>query len=253
MDNVNAAAPLFDLAREGVEKRHDAGGALFYFYPDANTFVISCSGLVPENQIIYAMENSSARYNHNKLFLCDRHSAWYYKGIEGITSSFDETVDFVAAMMARYPSASTCAIGTSAGGYLALALAARLGLDRALAFSPQTTLEPAGLAAVGEDRWSANMSIINAIGTPYDIRDLIGSSKRGKYFVVYPSADRRDALHAQRLAGLDRVFLYEFATDDHNVAAALFAAKLFHPCLDAVIYDPEAGLDQTLRRLLEAR
>ena len=44
-------------------------------------------------------------------------------------------------------------VGVSAGGEAALAFGSLLGADAVLAFGPQTTIDPVGLAAIGDDRW----------------------------------------------------------------------------------------------------
>lgn len=92
--DIRQRASALYLAAQRAGKE-DGRGALLDINMTSDTLVISCSGIVPGNNIIYAMENSSKDIATTKLFLCDNKSLWYYQGIEGLSSNFNETIDLV--------------------------------------------------------------------------------------------------------------------------------------------------------------
>jgi predicted esterase YcpF (UPF0227 family) len=250
------AETLYRQAQTG--QRVDANGILLELSPDSDVLLISCSGIVPR-KIVYAMENSARSFATSKMFICDRRNLWYYSGIEGLTKGFSGTIDLVRLLISQIKPRLTCAVGTSAGGYMALALAARLGLDRALAFSPQTILTPDWLTAHQDTRWEYNMSIIQsrlAPRTPFDIAELIKArtintaGKRTEFFIVYPGDDVFDAQHATRLEGFSQVHTYRIDGGDHNVSAELNRRGKLAPLLDTFISHPGPGLPSQFLQII---
>jgi hypothetical protein len=242
-----SAIGIFHDARK--HGRNDAGGVLLDLNESSGTLVISCSGIVP-SRIIYAMEHSSNSINTNRLFICDAKSLWYYEGIEGLSTSFDETVDLVGAIVELVKPAVTCSIGTSGGGYMALALAALLGFDRSLAFSPQTNIGAKWRAENGDPRWADNMSAIHdhlAPHEPYDIREMIqrrmAKSPDGPavFHVICPSSDALDLAHATRLEHVPGVKVYRVNSSAHNVSEDLHRKDKLTPILEGFIHSD--GMD----------
>jgi hypothetical protein len=247
------------LAAQTTGKK-DADGILLDISERSDTLAISCSGIVP-NKVIYAMAHSSNKIPALKLFICDHRSLWFYKGIEGLTKSFDETVCLVNAFMGIMKPRTTCAFGTSGGGYMALALAAKLGLDRALAFSPQTNISAKWRFENNDTRWQNNMSIIHehiAPRDPYDIIDLMQNravkvlGKQTEFHVVYSANDALDLAQAVRLKGLSRVKTYRLDSDEHNTSAELSRRGRLLPVLGTFIQSNGVNLDMELDSLLES-
>jgi hypothetical protein len=227
-------------------------GVLLEINPDSDILVLSCSGIVPNDKIIYAMENSTKSINTNKLFICDKRSLWYYSGIEGLSSSFDDTVRMVSAIVSALKPARTCAIGTSGGGYMALALTSLLGLDRALAMSPQTFIGKRERAKFSDARWPSHMEAINKVARPYEIKRLVLRSKTSNFNVIYPRSDALDVLHAQRLLGLPNAELFGVNSSDHNVAAYLQGINVLQPCIDLFVASEDAKVAANLKDCLGA-
>lgn len=213
------------IADEALQKGEaNANGVMLQTQQDSELLVISCSGIVP-GQVIYAMENTTSVIPTNKLFICDRSSLWYYQGIPGLTTDFRSTVSLVRDIVAALAPKRVCTVGTSGGGYMALALGSLLGVDRILAMAPQTSLAPEWRAANGDMRWADNMEQIQRVagaGGVFDIVPLLGeNTAKTVCHVIYARGDALDRLHAMRIAGCAGVHVYELDTDDHNVAAAL--------------------------------
>jgi hypothetical protein len=236
----------------------DSRGVLLDLNPHSDFLVISCSGIVP-GKVIYAMENSSRQMTTNKIFICDSKSLWYYSGIEGLTQTFDETTDLIKMLIDFIKPNVTCAIGTSGGGYMSLALGAKLGLDRSLALSPQTNISAEWRSAHNDTRWADNMSIIHerlAPQKPFDIVDLIKdriadvTGKRTEFHVIYPSADALDMKHATRLEGVSQVETYSLDGAQHNISAELRRRGKLSCLLDTFIHHNGTGLSLSLNRII---
>jgi len=231
---MNKKIQILDFASKEMGKK-DFQGILLEIAPQNDKLVIACSGIVPANTIKYSLENTTTHGKHSKIFICDKNSYWYYDGIYGITKSFDETIDLIKNILIKKNFSFVCSIGTSAGGYMALAIASILDLNRALALSPQSTLDNSKLISFGDHRWKQKTDIINIIMEPYDIKNLINNAKKCNFHVIYSSQNILDTIHAKRLSDLKRVALYEYATNNHNVSEALNNSGLLKSCIDTVI------------------
>ena len=69
---------------------------------------------------------------HTKLYLRDKQSDYFYHtGIAGLSSSIEETVDFLKVFIKRMKPSRTTFMGTSSGGYAAMLHAHLVGADPA--------------------------------------------------------------------------------------------------------------------------
>jgi hypothetical protein len=76
--------------------------------------------------------------NIDKHFYTDIHGEWYHKGIDGISTSIDETVIYLKRYIYKYK--NVIFLGVSAGGYAAILFGSLLNVNKVLAFVPQTKL-----------------------------------------------------------------------------------------------------------------
>ena len=226
--------------------RYDARGLLLDIVPESDDLVISCSGIVPKDHIIYAMENTSQNINTNKIFICDSSSSWYYNGIPGMTSSFGDTVYLVEHIVNNLRPKRICAIGTSSGAYMSIALTAMLGFDRSLGMSPQTSLDRRWREENGDDRWGEHITRICDKYKPYDLSELIETRKSSQFHVVYPGDDELDIKHAERLSGMNNVHLYRLDGSDHNPSAELKRRGVLHTVIESFISGNICGLSEIL-------
>jgi hypothetical protein len=246
------ASDLYARARK--DGYVDAHGLLLDLRNAADgPLTISCSGVIPENQIIYAMENSSRNIATMKLFICDHQNSWYYKGIPGLTSTFNETVALLRDLADLISPSLVSAIGTSCGGYMALAATAMAGFDRALALAPQTNIKSDWMESLSDYRWEQMMmEIYRHLGNeqPRDLRETITARSRpqSEFFVVYPTNYPLDVSHAMRLDGVAGVSLFGIDDKEHNVSASLKAQGLLIPIMEIMAgnTDPRTELETLL-------
>ena len=72
----------------------------------------------------------------DQYFFNDIHRASYHKGIEGISTTIDETVEYLKNVIRPYK--RVIFVGVCSGGYAAILLGSLLNVNTVLAFIPQT-------------------------------------------------------------------------------------------------------------------
>jgi len=107
---------------------------------NTDTIIISFSGRAnpKTNTIRFEFKNFLDKYFSiiDRHFYIDVHSNSYHNGIEGISTSIDETVEYLRKEIAPYKKAIF--IGVSQGGYAAILLGSLLSVNAVIAFIPQT-------------------------------------------------------------------------------------------------------------------
>ncbi len=88
-----------------------------------------------------------------RLFVRDPSLIWYQRGLPGFGDTIDEVAGSLRMIISEQGVERLVVIGSSAGGYAALAFGCALEADLVLAFSPQTTLDRGWLDEVGDERW----------------------------------------------------------------------------------------------------
>lgn len=74
----------------------------------------------------------------DKYFLVDLESAWYQRGLSGLTHDIPSTASLLAQYLEGYQYIAM--VGISAGGYAAILFGSLLGADKVVAFQPQTII-----------------------------------------------------------------------------------------------------------------
>jgi hypothetical protein len=248
------ANSICGAARDGVK---DNNGLLLDLEENSDKLIIACTGWVPPGTILYSREYTPREVNASKLYLCDTLNRWYYGGIRGLTSTFDETIDLIETVIARINPTMCCAVGTSGGGYMALALTAMLGLDRALALSPQTNLSEDWRLSHNDSRWEDGIVALHqTLGgrVPHDINDLISASRNSSEFhVVYAIGDELDAIHADSLEGCRNTYLYGLNLAEHNSASALTRIGRLTSVIDRFVGHESGSLHAAMRDVFGMR
>lgn len=237
-DDIVAAA-----SRDGTV---DLGGLRLDLDRRAETLLVACSGLNPPGHISYAHEHTELEHPTSRLYVSDKTNRWYLGGLPGLTRSIAETLDLLAAIIARVPAARTIAVGTSMGGYLSLLLGGRRAVGNAVAFAPQTTVDAGWRAAHADERWADEIRAgLAATGhrAPPDAAAMPNGASR-RLHVFYPAGDPLDRAHAVRLDGQPGVFLYPVATTEHTLSHFLKRRGVLRPAI-AAIMDGRVPLDLT--------
>ena len=74
-------------------------------------------------------------------FIIDKNFAHYHKGIDGVSTNIDDTINFIRNKILGYK--KVIFVGISAGGYAAILFGSLLNVNHVVAFVPQTILNKA--------------------------------------------------------------------------------------------------------------
>ncbi len=169
---------------------------------------------------------------HTKLFLRDGESDFlYHKGIQGLTTSIDETVDFLRVFIKRIKPARVTFMGMSGGAYAAGLFGYLVGAD------PTTRVDDIHLQSAvtyvapevrdrmgGGERFGGLFDNLKAFTiergedlTTLDLRAVINANPNsvGVTRLYYAEGDQIDSMHAQNLVGLPRVQVVAHQSHSH--------------------------------------
>lgn len=186
----------------------------------------------PIEFVKYAFEQPQ----HHVLFVVDTGRSWL--NAPGLIEAIEETV---RAYRDRHAIEKVIVIGNSMGGFMALALADRLGATTALAISPQYSVHPAIVPM--ESRWRALRGAI----PDWRVREVGPMmTDRVQYFVVQ-GALSPEMQHWSQMPVAPNVHHYLMPDHAHYVARDLRDRKALHALIDHVI----TGRPRRVRSLLE--
>lgn len=151
----------------------------------------------------------------NAFFVKDFNQCWYQKGLLGITKSIPETAEYLKKIVGQYR--HICAVGSSAGGYGAIVFGVEIGVEKIIAFSPQTILNHNAIKEFGGV--DTNLKYISNNNFYFDLVNLLKNRDvKSQIDIYYGSRHERDVFMAERLKDFPFVNLYPVDTDVHNVA-----------------------------------
>ena len=156
----------------------------------------------------------------SSLFIKDPAQGWYQNPIPDLGATPQDMARRVSEMAREHlPGKRIVAIGNSMGGYAAMMFSCLCGFERAVAFSPQTFIQPAMRAQHKDSRWQDRM---DRIGTMHigDLRPLL-AAHRVQVDIYAGEQNPLDMVHARHLSGLEGVTLNLLPECGHNASAWL--------------------------------
>ncbi|MFM9861642.1 hypothetical protein RUR49_24530 [Pseudoxanthobacter sp. M-2] len=190
--------------------------------PGATRTIVAFAGL---GQLVGGMTpfnfmNSLAGIEANVVFVRDPRRTWYNGPIAGLGRSASEIAERIGALAGEAGGGSLYLLGTSSGGFAALAFAAPLAARRVLAFAPQTTIDTSVLRAIGETRW---LKMLDRLRRP-DIVDVLpaleAAPPAGGCEIIVGRRVPHDVVYANRLAHIAGVTVH-LVRGGHNTAMHL--------------------------------
>ena len=189
----------------------------------------------------YNFMNSLKDVNVNVVFVRDPRRTWYNGPIAGLGRRGSEIGARIRQLASEAGSGEIYLLGTSSGGFAALAFAEILRAKRVLTFSPQTSIDPVYLRSVGETRW---LELLDRLDRA-DFIDLVplleGSSVRARYDIIVGARVPLDVIYAERLAHLPSVAVHR-VDSRHNTAMHLRDKGLLEKVLSDFIDDEPIDL-----------
>jgi hypothetical protein len=162
-----------------------------------------------------------------RMFARDVYSVWYQRGVPAFGDTIEAVAGALRVVIDRAGVDRLVVSGPSAGGYAALVFGALLGADVVLSFSPQTTLAPDDLHALGDHRWDEALARLEGLGgidPGYaDLREALPRIRREdtRCEVHYGSSFELDSAHARRLDGVPGIELRSHDHEGHLLLRAL--------------------------------
>jgi len=155
----------------------------------------------------------------NTIFVRDLSRTFYQSRI--VRGNDLPLVDLAVALQNFVPPGPpSLLVGTSAGGYAALAASAVTGM-RALAIAPVTTLRLRARVAMLDKRWRRPMwdagKASRAWPEQREVARFMESHGRADARVYFPAANRLDRCHARRIESVAGVTLHEVDSRRHEV------------------------------------
>lgn len=195
----------------------DSNGDLYFFFGG-----IAAGIAMP----VFEFYESAKILNHSKIFLRDFRQCWYQKGLPGVGSDIRSIQDFVHRQINQIGPRQVFFVGNSMGGFAAILLATLIGAGEAIAFAPQTFIDPQNRLRHWDMRWPRQI-----LGTYihsafrhhiWDLQPLLQQSAGSPKISIFVSMDDRlDYIHAMRVNGLPGVHVHEFQGGGHKVVKML--------------------------------
>lgn len=213
-------APLEPLVDPRVGVGHELASP-------SRTMLIAFAAMSPLKPPPFHLFEATTGLPVKRLFVRDPARVWYQHGVPGFGDSIDEVAASLRAIIDEHEVDRLVTIGSSAGGYAALAFGSLLEADLVLSFSPQTILDRTWLAEVGDERWPGHFKNLAALGGPdarwIDLSDALPRERRDRtvYEVRYPTPHEEDARHAERLDGVPGLELIGYERGHHNFIRGL--------------------------------
>lgn len=213
--------------------------------PGATRTIVAFAGL---GQLVGGMTpfnfmHSLAGIEANVVFVRDPRRTWYNGPIEGLGRSAGEIAGQIGALAAEAGGGPLYLLGTSSGGFAALAFAAPLAARRVLAFAPQTTIDTALLRSIGETRW---LNMLNR-RRPTDLLDVLPALEAAPPAagceIIVGRRVPHDVVYANRLAHVAGVTIH-LVRGGHNTAMHLRERGALSTVLRAFVDDAPIDLGE---------
>jgi pimeloyl-ACP methyl ester carboxylesterase len=193
----------------------------------SKTMLISFAAMSSLKPPPFHMFETTSGLPVKRLFVRDPALVWFQRGVPGFGDTIDEVAASLKSILDEQEVERLVVMGSSAGGYAALAFGALLEADLVLSFSPQTILDRSWLDRIGDERWPDRFKDLAALGGPdprwVDLREALPRERRdGTEFAVhYPSSAQNDGPHAERLSDLPGVTMIGYERASHSFIQGL--------------------------------
>jgi pimeloyl-ACP methyl ester carboxylesterase len=213
---------------------------VYDFEPDSQTLVIAFGGFagrlgIPSYEFFQSVSSLAVK----RMFLRDRRSCWYQRGIDGVGEGVDGLRDALAELISESGVERTVTVGNSGGGYAALLFGHLLDVHEVHSFVPMTNIDPDVRYSFGDQRCkreTGKMIERGWLDPRYaDLRAVLldgDESRTGTSHVYYSRHVRVDRVHAERLRDAKHVVLHERDERGHSLIRQLRDKGELQPLLE---------------------
>lgn len=199
--------------------------------PDARCTVIAFGGMLTQLGMPPAeFLKTFTQKNINTVFVKDFQQCWYQKGLLGLSTDIQQTVQVIKERIPDQQE-NIYTVGTSAGGFAAILFGVLLNADKIIAFGPQTILTEQVFQNFKSP--DSRFQDINLESPFSDLKQLLQVSEYSSSIHIHFAKNHHsDKVAAERLANLKNVNLYPWETDTHNIAGWLKSQQKLDSVLD---------------------
>lgn len=179
--------------------------------------------------------------HNNVLFVTDRRATWF-----AAPGLWRRIVKLIRYLRKTEGIEEVVTLGNSMGGYGALLLPHALRVRRAIAFSPQLTMDR---ALIDDTRWP---DIQKRFGAP-SVRNVgeTFADTRTQYYLTAGGGCREDVEHLGFAPEISRVHRFVLPKGRHNIAGALKDAGILHEVIGALIRGRRTRVEALYARYAE--
>lgn len=177
---------------------------------------------------VFEFYNASGIIDQHKMFFRDLNQAWYQCGLEGVGSNVAQIAMYIEQRIEEINPTSVTFIGNSMGGFAAIMFHALINKGKAIAFSPQTFIDPLRKVYYRDLRWRRQLlpmylhRFYRFQENIWDLKSLLKRSPGALDIRIFVSVnDSLDMLHASRLQDVLGVDVQVLNKGQHNVVAVL--------------------------------
>lgn len=160
----------------------------------------------------------------NFIFIRDTEQAWYFNGIEGLSTNMSLNIDGLKMLINQTPHTKTIFLGNSMGGYASILYGALLNVDHVLAFAPQTFVDKVKRAKHSDNRWPQQMKKLHGkypTHKYYDLEELEAMEFDTDIRVFYSPQSKLDTVHANNIKHINNVDIHVEPKGGHGVIKTL--------------------------------
>lgn len=153
----------------------------------------------------------------SSLFIKDPSQGWYQRPIEGLGEAPVEMAKNLGELLRNnFPGKRVVAVGNSMGGFAAIVFGCLSGLDRVIAFSPQTFINPELRLKHRDTRWQTEISQIPQIHLG-DLKPIV-ALKNVEIDIYAGEKTALDVVHARHLDELQNVHIHILPECGHDAS-----------------------------------
>ncbi len=172
----------------------------------------------------YEFSKASNILSDSRVFIRDLRQAWYHRGLPGVSTNITETKNHLESIINDNDAKSVIMVGNSMGGFAALLFSSMIPKSKAIAFSPQTFVNPRKRLMHKDRRWGKQIFKLYLTGWCKEkIWDLksITPVDGWSATVIASKTDKLDLLHAENVREVKGVDIQVFDYGGHNLVKSL--------------------------------
>lgn len=208
--------------------RDDDGSGILRDIQGRSALLVAFGGIAQGLGVpVFEFFRSLSAMDCDKVFIRDKHQAWYHRGVDDDIETIDALRGELTAITSRRGYSRVCFLGNSMGGYAAILFGLMVGADAILAFAPQTFVDRKHRWLHRDRRWKRQIrGVHRAPNKRADLLDLQPLVRRYSHSsvcvrVFYATDCRLDRVHADRLANIRNVELNPLDEGRHQVVKVL--------------------------------